>query len=49
MRQFRIIGVWLLALAMPAVAAAQGDLARARTLYNSGQYEERFRKSADPI
>jgi len=37
---FRLTAVWVLALVVPAVAAAQGDLARARTLYNSGQYEE---------
>jgi hypothetical protein len=32
--------VWVLALAVPGPAAAQSDLERARTLYNSGQFDE---------
>ena len=31
---------WLLVLLCPAVATAQNDLARARALYNAGQYDE---------
>jgi len=34
------VAVWVLALMCPAPAAAQTDLKRARTLYNSGQFEE---------
>lgn len=34
------LSVWAVVLLCPAVATAQNDLARARALYNAGQYDE---------
>ncbi|HKY22990.1 MAG TPA: hypothetical protein VJM31_17380 [Vicinamibacterales bacterium] len=39
-RRYIMVAVWALAVICPGPAAAQGDLERARKLYNSGQFEE---------
>jgi hypothetical protein len=38
--RFAVVAVWVWALLCPGAAAAQNDLKRARTLYNSGQFDE---------